>query len=409
MNNTYILLRNNIESKPVGLEDLKQIGLLPTDLLWVECQSVSWRHPQEITELKALLPETAIPENKIITDEWIEKYAPRVENTSQGNPDKNEVYIKRPSNGNSLKKKDETIEVKKDIDPATIKEAVNDHTAISTATINRLTINDILLDSDTSEKYFNKPVPPARKDLMETLLALPRKKIALYIGLVAAGALMMLIIRGKGGNDKIVMQPVHPQQEIVNTPSVEETAAPAEDTSTTPESYNQQNSQIAETTEASIPEQITTLPAKTATPVKKAVERKETAAPVTNEPTVAKPVVNEPPVEKSVQVENIASQLHIKANEYNVAAFGGIRNLVLTLKNDSRYLLDKVAVEVRYLNPEGTVVKTDNIDFNFVQPGEAAIVAVKKSSRGVKVSYKVLTIQSKELASKNSVPATANN
>lgn len=55
MNNTYILLRNNSESTPLSLEDLKRIGLLPTDLLWVECQSVCWQKPQEIPELRQLL------------------------------------------------------------------------------------------------------------------------------------------------------------------------------------------------------------------------------------------------------------------------------------------------------------------------------------------------------------------
>jgi len=103
-----------------------------------------------------------------------------------------------------------------------------------------------------------------------------------------------------------------------------------------------------------------------------------------------------------VPVENIASKLQLKLNEYTVAAFGGIRNLKMTLQNNSPYLLDNVKVELHYLNPEGTVVKTETIDFNSVQPGSEATVAVKRSTRGVKLDYKITRIESKEMAATNS-------
>jgi hypothetical protein len=416
MNNTYILLRNNSESKPLSLEELKQTGLLPADLLWVECQSMSWRHPHEIPELKALIMESEIPKNKSRNDESFEKYAPQVENTSTANAETNGACVKLPSKGNSLKKQDEPVALKKEPFTATNKEVNNtctgssgNHSGNTENKINGLAINDTLPGSDIQETYFRKPAPKEKKDLMESLLSLPPKKIALYAGLVAAGALLMLIIRGTGGNDKVIMQPVSRQPEVLNTEQVIEPAAPAEDSTATPESYNPQNSLIAETTDAPAGEQRTSSPAKPTVPVKKAEEKKETANLANVQPVAKQPAVTGPTVEKTVAAENIASQLLIKANEYNVAAFGGIRNLVMTLQNDSRYFLDKVSVEVRYLNPEGTLVKTDNIDFNFVQPGNTATVAVRKSSRGVKVSYKIINIQSKELAIKNSVPSSASN
>jgi hypothetical protein len=55
MNNSYILLRNNIESSSLSFDELKQIGLQETDLVCVECQSVCWQNPVEIPELKKLL------------------------------------------------------------------------------------------------------------------------------------------------------------------------------------------------------------------------------------------------------------------------------------------------------------------------------------------------------------------
>lgn len=410
MQNTYILLRNNVESTPLGLDDLKKIGLLPTDLLWVECQSVSWRHPQEITELKNLLSETAIPQTREHNDILFEKYSPKVDNSSTGSIINNETGIKHPSKGNYLKKNREAVPAEKESSPAVnINSVDNDLSIISADQVRAGTSNDTTADNDIKNVYFPKASQQDKAAIVESLLAIPRKKVALYAGLVVAGAIMMLIIMGTGGNDKAVVQPAAPKQEALNITPAEEAAVLAEDTTTIPESYKQENIPITETIVTPAPEQKTSLPAKPALPAKKTEEKKTSSTPY-NEPTPAKPpVVNEPVREKAIPAANINSQLAIKTNEYNVAAFGGIRNLLLTLQNNSTYFLDKVSVEIHYLNPEGEIVKSDIVDFKFVQPGEASTVAVKKSSRGVKVSYKIIAVHTKELAAGNTAsPANSN-
>jgi hypothetical protein len=407
MQNTYILLRNNVESLPLGLEDLKKIGLLPTDLLWVECQSVSWRHPQEITELKSLLSETSIPQTREHNDILFEKYSPKVDSSSAGSTIKNETGTTNPSKGNYLKKNGETVPAEKESSLAVNNNSSDKGQSNISANHGRTEVFiDTSADNDSTKVYFPKPVQQDKAAFIESLLAIPRKKIALYAGLIAGGAIMMLIIMGTGGNDKAVVQPAAPKQEALNTTPAEEPAAPSEDTTTSiPESYKQENIPIAEAIVTPVPEQKTSLPPKPAAPAKKTEEKKAGNIPA-SEPAVAKsPVVNEPVIEKKVPVASINSQLLIKTNEYNVAAFGGIRNLLLTLQNNSGSFPDKVSVEVRYLNPEGEIVKKDIIDFKFVKPGEASTVAVKKSSRGVKVSYKVISVHTKELAAGNAAAA----
>lgn len=54
---TYLLLRNNKESGPHSLEDLRTLSLKPYDLVWVEGKSAAWRYPGEINELKSFAPE----------------------------------------------------------------------------------------------------------------------------------------------------------------------------------------------------------------------------------------------------------------------------------------------------------------------------------------------------------------
>lgn len=50
--NKYFLLRENNESGPFTLEEMRNKHLLKTDLVWVEGLSAQWNHPTELDELK---------------------------------------------------------------------------------------------------------------------------------------------------------------------------------------------------------------------------------------------------------------------------------------------------------------------------------------------------------------------
>ncbi|MFN2457886.1 MAG: DUF4339 domain-containing protein [Chitinophagaceae bacterium] len=66
MGKIYLLLRNNKQTGPHTLEELAQLTLKPSDLIWVEGKSAGWRYPAEIDELKPHLPITdAVPQQKI--------------------------------------------------------------------------------------------------------------------------------------------------------------------------------------------------------------------------------------------------------------------------------------------------------------------------------------------------------
>jgi hypothetical protein len=409
MNNTYILLRNNSESTPLSLEDLKRIGLLPTDLLWVECQSVCWQKPQEIPELKQLLTLAPQPAIKPATGEQPEKYAPPVENETAAATHKNRVHVELPSNYKSLsKKKEEPAPVKQE-SPAWQTETKTPGTVNTNDFNNQFSGNDSQPDEGSKDPWIRNHTPKDKTEMLESLLKLPPKKIALYAGLVIAGALMMLVIKGTGGHEQMRPQPVTQQTEIIKTTPAEVPAEEqAADSTTTPESYDQQNIPIGQTSTNPAEERNLSVLQKNETTAKNTVTKKE-STPVSNETTDTKPVaVAEKKEVKKVSVENISSKLQLKANEYTVAAFGGIRNLKMSLQNDSRYLLDKVSVELNYLNPEGKVVKTETIDFNHVQSGAEATIAVNKTSRGVKLDYKITRIELKETAATNSAPGENN-
>ena len=55
----YFLLRDNKQSGPYSLEQLKSLDLRHTDLLWNEAGNRVWRHPEELDELGAYFESIA--------------------------------------------------------------------------------------------------------------------------------------------------------------------------------------------------------------------------------------------------------------------------------------------------------------------------------------------------------------
>lgn len=51
-----MLLRDNKQSGPYSIEELKSKGLKPYDLVWVDGKSAAWRYPGEVEELKSFAP-----------------------------------------------------------------------------------------------------------------------------------------------------------------------------------------------------------------------------------------------------------------------------------------------------------------------------------------------------------------
>jgi hypothetical protein len=90
----------------------------------------------------------------------------------------------------------------------------------------------------------------------------------------------------------------------------------------------------------------------------------------------------------------LSKLVSVSSNDYQIVAFGGIRNLHLTVTNTSKYILDNVVVELNYLKPSEQPLKTQNIEFRSVAPGGTLTIRVPDTNRGVKISYRILNILS---------------
>jgi hypothetical protein len=102
-------------------------------------------------------------------------------------------------------------------------------------------------------------------------------------------------------------------------------------------------------------------------------------------------------VDKDALRAAVANQVSVGANNYSIGTFGGISDLQVTVTNRSAYPLDLVVVEVQYVQANKKVFKTEHLYFRSIGAGTALMLEAPKSSRGIKVQYKVTTINSREL------------
>jgi hypothetical protein len=102
----------------------------------------------------------------------------------------------------------------------------------------------------------------------------------------------------------------------------------------------------------------------------------------------------EKPMEKKPVISNeLYNLVSVKSNEYQKVAFGGIRDLQLTVTNDSKFILENVTVELQYIKPNELPLKTENIQFTSIGPNSTSTLRVPDTNRGIKVTFRITNIR----------------
>lgn len=393
--NTYILLRDNKESSPLTLDELSKAALKSTDLIWVECQSVCWQHPHEIQELKHLVG------NKTIASNAIQGQTESTFTSTEILPIptiEKEIIAKNINEDKSFNKKEESLNVLTETTfsdmqkygGVSFNEKQPEQKVTETVNVKYSRPLDEIKEQYVKNLYKKEQT---QKNTFSTQLPAQVKKIGLYAGLIIIGALLMLVINKIGGTKnntpEQLVQQIKPAAVEPATTTPETVSMPLQKENDVEEEPNQvadvavQNRNKVEQRE-NMPDDKGNKNPSTSEPIKEKAEKKNQDQPETI-------------VSKPVSVENISSKLSLNANDFVVGSFGGIRNLELTLHNESKYLLDKVTAELQYLNPEGIIIKTEILNFQSVPAGEKETIAVKKTKRGVKINYKIIKVESKEI------------
>jgi serine/threonine-protein kinase len=86
--------------------------------------------------------------------------------------------------------------------------------------------------------------------------------------------------------------------------------------------------------------------------------------------------------------------LSVKATDFKVGLFGGIKDLQLQLSNPSRIPFTYVLVKVDYIKDQGGVYKSERVYFNNVEPTSSPMRAAPNSDRGTRVRCEIIGYES---------------
>jgi hypothetical protein len=448
----YLLLRNNKQSGPYSFEELKSMGLKAYDLVWSEGKSAAWRYPCEIEELKPFAP--AVEEQPF--DRFYKRASSSTTTTtasgatlsvkppaadspvpinieSSKTPGKRIIYVTMPAARNtSIISGAQREPARETSQPARETAYVTRETA-QPARENTQPVREPQQSVYTGTRVIEDYATQQIGDQVMTEEFSPRRKrspqvvrlLAIGIGIVAllaAGIIIGLNLNkaSLGFPTQVVakLPPANPDQSIVHptgqtlpasaatTPAITTAQTkPADTVATIVEKPAVTRPLVVKTTPrtpggkiqkekpAHSISQANSLPATKDSAadeslVTRAVHRADVAEPHHDNTELA---------DKEAMKTALASQVSVGANGYSVGTFGGITDLQLTVTNRSVYPLDLVIVEVRYIQANKKVFKTENLYFRSIGAGSAMMLEAPKSSRGVRIQYKVTTITTKEL------------
>lgn len=389
MKNSYILLRKNEESGPFEFEDLQRMGLQPGDLIWVEGQSVSWLKPSEIQELKKLPLR-----NKNNSNDNVPEYQEKLVSSSVADSSLNGKHTKEKSVFISLPDENihsEIIQERGNVFVVTTKHE-NAGTTVN-ATQDTLPKNGKNSHSET-HAVDKQPQQSSRRTKKFNI-----RDAAIFIGLPILGVLTGIGIKEFTGNNSS-------QNEIVPAQSAEQQNLNNSNEQATPEniedgsnlSLDESGGNVTDlTTAGNNLNQPVVKPGKSTKKTKES-DKNPNAGDIENISAASDNARNSKTRDEEVkQPETIspaqlASMVSVSNNDYKTGAFGGIKDLQLTVTNDSKYILDKVIVQIQYLKPNEETVKTETVNFKSVPPNGSQTIAVDKSNRGVKIRCKIIKI-----------------
>jgi hypothetical protein len=452
----YLLLRDNKQSGPYSLDDLRTKGLKAYDLVWVEGKSAAWRYPSEINELIPFAPMVeeqpfdrfykkpaavavgsgvssgvgsgiasgvAAGVGSGATSNAAVAYQPLYSEEQAPATRKRTIYVTMPGAAAAPVTVRETIRTAPAVRPVAAALPIEDYTF--SEPVSRL---------DNSRDYNNGELMPRSRSRNKPAILQP---ILIGVGvlvLLAGGIFIGLSIN----KDNPVLQKLASTHSTATPLPVPSAVSPAV-TATQPQSTNPTattqdrdhagagaasppgstagsipvsgpvspsvstpttQTLAAKTGKAVQPRQKAIMPASQALPLTTTNDSSSAAGGVVavhREAVHRTDLPNTDAADKGSLKVNLASQVAIGANRYEVGTFGGISNLQVTVSNKSPYPLDLVVVEVQYIQANKKTYRTENLYFHSVGPGITLMQEAPKSSRGIKVAYKITQISSKEL------------
>lgn len=426
---TYRMLRSNREIGPYSLDEIISLGLKPYDLIWVDGKSAAWRYPSEIAELKPYAPvveeqpydrffkrPTASQSQQEKKEPVVEKQDANSSKSEKPQPEKKPAYstivVVMPKKDNTrvtvikpVEKATEMVTPKEKEQPVV---KIEDTPLISLEKTEEPEVEVVQMETKM-ERSLDEIKEMYVKTLHDRKERFSRRKrfnnagryalAAFFVGVL--GTLVYLTLTNKppqpeafGANTQ-----VNPEQNET------ETQTPGLFPAVNLETANQDESLREDLQEPTVNN-----PGKkpggknnpATTPLIEPGQDKEDQSITEQKPvssleadTREKKTRNEKDgIPRSS--EELSRLVSVNANEYKRAAFGGIKDLQLTVSNKSSFVLDQVLVELSYLKPSELPLTTETITFRSVAPNGSMTIKIPDNNRGIKVTYKIKQVVSGE-------------
>lgn len=365
----------------------------PHDLVWVEGQSVAWLRPSEIPALRNTIQEPlpqlvkADPVAEIEAgqqDQAVFVELPKTEPVESVETPKTNVFVSIPE---EMKK---YVPLEKVAPVPVVSPVMEEEKEIPKTKFERP------LD-DIKEMYVKTLEDRKKRTARKKRLAKQVRYAVIILALIGIGAAAGMGIqkwKGKSSTEKEAIIPVQTKQEVVqpeNSNPAEQVNNSLQDLTTTENSgQNSAEESIADrpalsqkempvsAREKSIPEQVNQDDVNKSIHIDKSPEQKNES--------------EKKVIPSRAEIDAISAKVALKANQYKTGTFGGIRDLQLTLTNESAYALEKVTVELQYLKLGDEVVKSEFVQFRAVPANGTQTIDIPSSKRGIKVIYKIRNI-----------------
>ena len=444
---SYLLLRDNKQKGPYSTQELISLGLKAYDLVWLEGRSAAWRYPSEIEELKPYAP--------VVEEQPFDRFFKKTETEendithSQKKAEQNASITIAPSETATSREKkiyvslpgSRTGKTQIEQKPAAKLESVKLSQEPNPEQEQPVRLEKKFSQplDDIKEMYIQNLVDRKKKRTRNKSLVNALKKGSVTFYVLALGILIGFTVKNISfGKGILASRSTTSPQVKKQDPATDQSVSSKN--GQTPVTSNKNNTEALKNAEPvnseySLPEDATTgdevnnlhvkdnavlgsqkkLEKKTSEQYSvskgpsddNSILKEETPEDVTTRPingerqkivrtaTDKNVPGNNNNSSSNLTEANIRRLVTVKGNDYKRGTFGGIFDLQLTVKNDTRYILDEVVVELQYLKPSEQPLKKETIHFNSISPYGTSTINIPPSPRGIKVSYHITNIKYK--------------
>jgi uncharacterized protein YneF (UPF0154 family) len=375
---SYLLLRNNKESGPFTMDEVKSMSLKTYDLIWVVGKSAAWRYPGEIPELKSFAPAVPEPEADF--------FRKRTNTESQAS-DSPGTKISDSSNNQRMVNGQWSVNSRSVYINLPAEKKSEQLSDLSLEDSGLITSDNRESDYDFSEIYKKQPSVAVRYS--GRILW-----VSTIILLFGAGIMTGFFISDRRKyfssdenhpqNNAALQQVVYKNKKensnIVNSQNSE--IKSDETTALGPDSIRKTNWIPKKLNNTSIKKII-----KNNTVNKDSIASEQTLiSTIRINDSLKQDAINKLETLYLKMKANPEKYLNLVTGRYSTGLFGGISSFPVTVTNNSPVKIEMVEVTIDYVQNNEKVFKSETLSFNDLEPGEALTIKAPKSNRGTKIT-----------------------